>query len=426
MLGATGPRAEPSWAATLGGRLLRAGRHAAAALAMVGIASCGGGGGGGGGTPGDAGLAPASASAGPGPVVLPAPAANVLAITVDRGVRGTAFNSPYVTVTVCTPGTTTCQEVDHVLVDTGSYGLRLAASAVASTPLPAVATDGGAPAAQCAQFASGFTWGSVRTADVQLGGQRIGGLPVQLIGDPAPPFAAPPLQCSNVGSDLATRLDAKGILGVGPRRQDCGLACASFPPPPIYFACSAGGCVPTALPVPSQVVNPVAALASDNNGVLLLMEPVAPGGAAAVAGALVLGIGTQANNQLGGAQVFAMDRNGLLSTRFADRTVPAFLDSGANGIYFPDTGLPRCGDFYCPPAPTPLATTIASANGASRGVDLLVEPLASLAPGSVAGGLAGPENDRFVWGLPFFFGRAVFVALEGAETPAGPGPFWAF
>jgi len=32
----------------------------------------------------------------------------------------------------------------------------------------------------------------------------------------------------------------------------------------------------------------------------------------------------------------------------------------------------------------------------------------------------------FDWGLPFFFGRNVFTAIEGQSTPAGPGPYWAF
>ena len=30
------------------------------------------------------------------------------------------------------------------------------------------------------------------------------------------------------------------------------------------------------------------------------------------------------------------------------------------------------------------------------------------------------------WGLPFFFGRNVFVAIEGQSTPAGVGPYWAY
>jgi hypothetical protein len=40
--------------------------------------------------------------------------------------------------------------------------------------------------------------------------------------------------------------------------------------------------------------------------------------------------------------------------------------------------------------------------------------------------LAGSFESGFAWGLPFFFGRNVFVAIEGQSTPAGTGPYWAF
>jgi hypothetical protein len=45
---------------------------------------------------------------------------------------------------------------------------------------------------------------------------------------------------------------------------------------------------------------------------------------------------------------------------------------------------------------------------------------------SVFPGLAGPNADTFDWGLPFFFGRNVFTAIESRSTPAGSGPYWAF
>jgi hypothetical protein len=42
--------------------------------------------------------------------------------------------------------------------------------------------------------------------------------------------------------------------------------------------------------------------------------------------------------------------------------------------------------------------------------------------------LAGPGGGKvtFDWGLPFFIGRSVFVALDGAATPGGKGPYFAY
>src|SRR5208337_1949151 len=55
---------------------------------------------------------------------------NVQPIVVDAGPPGVGtVNEAFVTVTVCLPNTSTCQNIDHVLVDTGSSGLRLLSSA---------------------------------------------------------------------------------------------------------------------------------------------------------------------------------------------------------------------------------------------------------------------------------------------------------
>jgi hypothetical protein len=40
-------------------------------------------------------------------------------------------------------------------------------------------------------------------------------------------------------------------------------------------------------------------------------------------------------------------------------------------------------------------------------------------------GLASPlfADGRVILGLPFFYGRAVYTAIEGHGTPSGPGPY---
>ena len=94
---------------------------------------------------------------------------NVLALTVDRGPDGNGVNRLYTTVTICKPGSQTqCQTIDHVLVDTGSVGLRLLASAVpASLQLSPLKNTSGNNLLACANFLDGsFAWGPMAVADV--------------------------------------------------------------------------------------------------------------------------------------------------------------------------------------------------------------------------------------------------------------------
>jgi len=41
--------------------------------------------------------------------------------------------------------------------------------------------------------------------------------------------------------------------------------------------------------------------------------------------------------------------------------------------------------------------------------------------------LGGPgDANSFAWGFPFFLGRSVYVAVAGASTPGGAGPYFAY
>ena len=73
--------------------------------------------------------------------VTPTAAANNVApLVVDQGPDPQNVfdvNVPFVTVTVCVPGSTTqCQTIDHVTVDTGSSGLRIISSVLSITLPP--------------------------------------------------------------------------------------------------------------------------------------------------------------------------------------------------------------------------------------------------------------------------------------------------
>lgn len=393
------------------------------------LAACGGGGGGGGDTGGGGGGLP------------PAPQ-NVVPIVVDEGPGPVAnVNIPYVSVTICTPGSTTaCQTIDHVILDTASTGLRILAAALdASTNLPAQTDATGASLAECMAFVDGYAWGAVRTADVRLAGQTARAIPIQIIADPA--YPAIPASCSATGPvaiSSAQSFVANGVLGVGPFAEDCGPTCAQAAVPGTYYVCASQVCSAVAVGPDRQVRNPVAAFPTDNNGIVVDLPAVPAIGAATVSGNLILGIGTQSNNALGNATVFSLDASGVLTTVFKGRTLGAFFDTGSNALFFPD-GMPVCTvssaapGFYCPALAQDLNALVQGASGGASGiVNFSVANAAMLMtnrPTFVAfGNLAGPAPwaPVFDWGLPFFYGRRVFQAIEQRSTPGGAGPFIAF
>jgi hypothetical protein len=400
-------------------------RVLAALFVAAQLAGCGGGGGGGSTAPTPS-PAPAPASA-PAATQAQLPA-NAVQVTVDRGVDGTAFNSPFVSVTVCAPGTSTCQTIDHVLVDTGSYGLRLAASVLdPSLALPAVTNAGGAPVGECAHFVDGFAWGAVRRADVKLASETATALPVQVVGDTGAPYASVPPACSNSGSNFGNGLGANGILGVGLFAPDCP-SCVASAAPSVYFACGTSGCTSTAMPLTSQVTNPVAAFPQDNNGVILTLPPVPTGGVSTLTGSLVFGIGSQSNNQITNQTVFTTDSRGNMRTTYKGATLSSFLDSGSNALFFTDSSIAQCSGFYCPGTPLTLSAVNTSTTGVSQSVTFTIQSITSVASNASAAnvGADGGLGNSFDWGLPFFFGRSVYVAFAGAVTPKGLGPYWAW
>src|ERR1019366_459960 len=108
---------------------------------------------------------------------------NVIDVIVDSGPQNVGYvNGLFATITVCQPGTRTCQTVDHVLVDTGSVGVRLLEAQLALN-LPVSKNATGQSIAECTPFVDGTAWGPVRMADVQVGEERSANLPIQLIGE---------------------------------------------------------------------------------------------------------------------------------------------------------------------------------------------------------------------------------------------------
>lgn len=394
-------------------------RALAAALLVLAMSACGGGSGG-------------------GPIVTTG--TNVAPLTVDAGPGGTSANLPFVTVTICVPGTSTCQTIDHVLLDTGSTGLRIINEGLGTSPisLPQAQSAAGDPLDECFQFADGYTWGSVRTADVQVADGTALSVPIQLVGDPAAPTV--PTDCPNgaVPENSVVAFGANGVLGVSIFREDCGPACVTVANPlgqGAYYGCPASGCIGSTIALAAQVQNPVYHFATNNNGVAVELPTISSAGQLSARGSLILGIGTQTNNQLSSATILTVGTSGEFTTTYKGTMLTySFIDSGSNAYFFNDSTLPACTTnvgFYCP-ARTTLSAINTGKNGVVSNVSFDVadadaltrnNPTFSALP-NIAGTNTLPLS--FDWGLPFFYGRRVYVAIEGQSTSAGMGPFVAY
>jgi hypothetical protein len=381
-------------------------------------------------------LAPACGGSGGSPTAASSPATNnVQPVRVNVGPAGDYVNGLFTSVTICVPGTSSCQTIDNVLVDSGSDGLRLLSSVV-TLPLPPSTDAAGNMVANCVTFADNtYAWGSMSNVSVRMAGEQAASVPIQLIGAPGLPDA--PSDCSSGGTadDTVSALGATGLLGIGVFREDCGGACAGPAPPKIYYACGASGCTPTSVPLASQLQNPVWLFTQDNNGYLLTLPSIPETGARSVAGSLIFGIGTQSNNGLGSAQVYTTDDVGNISTTLNGTTISGYLDSGTNSLSFLDASsisLPACpgddSDFSCPPAAVGFTAVNRGRNGVSAPVTFNIDDAERLfATGNAAfNNLGGPDTGDFDWGLPFFFGRTTFVGIEGQSSPGGRGPYWAY
>ncbi|WP_434106707.1 DUF3443 domain-containing protein [Paraburkholderia caffeinilytica] len=414
------------------------------ALLLVCATLSGCGGGGGGGTSADSSQAgsasPASSpnEANPSGATVPdtvtsvpqSNTPNVQPIVVTSA-PGLTRNMLTTSVTVCQPGTSNCATIDNIQVDTGSHGLRILASALPASLTLAAVGSGSGVTGECAVFGSGYAWGAVRSADVRMAGQLAAATPIQLIADPSVPTV--PADCAGSGRAMQTvsSLRANGILGVGLFTADCGGGCVDTALPRWYYSCDAGGaCLASTQALAQQVTNPVSNFALDNNGVVIDLPAIADAGAVSVSGSMIFGIGTQANNTLGGASVVKANRvTGYVVTNSAGQTyTQSYVDSGSNGLFFSNSQLPQCGFWYCPGSTQTANASIVGTDGASTTVSFEIGNSATLFASSnnAFDNLAGIASNSFGWGLPFFFGRRVYTAIASRETSAGPGPYYAF
>jgi hypothetical protein len=388
---------------------------------------------------------------------------NVLAVAVDGGPLANQpyTNGLYASATICAPGSSSnCVTVNHLLVDTGSIGLRVLQSAISSLNLPAINASNGPAAWECVSFVDGsLLWGTVEAATVIMAGETAKNTPIQVVSTSTSNI---PSSCSNgsFSENTVALLGANGILGVGVVPVDCGAACDpsggnASPPVPAYYTCSSVPCSPAFVSETNQVTNPVVVLPVDNNGVIVELPAVASS-AATVKGSLVFGIGTEGNNQLPStASAFSLACDQFFTTIFENQTYSidpltctgnpgGFIDSGSSALLFPDVGnsiqvCPKTtpvGDlssFYCPPSLLALSAVnqdpntqyMATTNFSVGNAETLFTS-ASTASNAAFSTLASPvpATSGFDWGLPFFYGKNVFTAIDLGQGVQSA--FWAY
>jgi hypothetical protein len=370
---------------------------------------------------------------------------NVAPIYVDgfpcaANTGGVAFNQPYTNIKICAPGSTTnCQIIDHVIVDSGSDGVRMAATALKSAllkALPAV-TSGAKDLTECETYVDSFVYGPLKTVDLYIAGRSAKSVPVQVFGTGSATGFAVPKACSSQGgseTDTVSDFGGNGLIGVAFDLTDSGP----------YFSCKANSSNCSANGTYAGIPNVVSKFASDNNGAVMTLPVISVKGTAAnVSGSLIFGVGTKTNNTPPtGTTAIVNNSNGEFNLKVATTaTSTAYIDSGTDDLVINDKSLTQCasssaGDgYFCPKSNTKislglssyttdtvaysLSYTVANATtlfDSNSGDDVAFDDLAE--PASADSALTGD----YAMGLTTFFGRTMYFVFNGKSSSLGKGP----
>lgn len=370
---------------------------------------------------------------------------NVVPLVVDKGYNGLASNTSFISLTVCIPNTNACQVLDHVFVDTGSTGLRINQSMLNIGLMPL--SYQGANLYQCMKFGEGYTFGPIVTADVRIGGENARNIPAQIFNDVD--HNNVPADCSN-GLPFAdlNNFGAKAIIGVNPYSNPNNNYTG------VYTCQESTSCNKINNPrnIPFKLnINPVAAFSKDNNGLILSLPAVTSAESSPLSGYMVFGLDTQNNNRVNSSLVkvlgspnpdfqvgyFHANSNSLNDSY-------AIFDSGYQTYYFYDANMTQCTlpnpdghSYYCPNSfPQYWNSRISSYDSTSIAgeINALIINY-EVTPGlhdtvvPALGEVASQIDNLTIYGLPFFFGKKVYIGLmgeSGNQTPLGTGPAWGY
>jgi hypothetical protein len=375
---------------------------------------------------------------------------------------GAQVNLPCVTVTICAINSpTTCQTINNILLDTGSYGLRVFKSVINSSVLAGMVpvTNGANQLGECVVYGDGSSdWGSVQYAYVQLGGEPKVGVPIQVIDST---FQSLPSLCSSPNSTPDTGPTTfNGILGVGYKAQDCGSSCVTNGTSGGgYFTCNNGSCNSgtyggALVALNAQVTNPVSALPSDNNGVVITLPTVGSNGLSSVTGTLKFGLNSSTvsgspkvflvSSKVGSSSQAGFVSQVASSYSKSNTNLAAFLDTGSNFLYFSNSNITQCTDsaysgIYCPTSSASFTMTNVVLDASNNAITSDTQTISignaqSLLGGSnyvfsnIAASLPTNLSTVFDYGLPFFFGKTIYVGISGTSSSAlgATGPYFAY
>lgn len=371
------------------------------------------------------------------PVSLPVgPGYMTVAISPPGVCSSNTVNIPCVSVTICNTANK-CDTVPDIILDTGSFGLRVFNKFVSNLNLPNVMSSG-SQVAECVYYGDNTNnWGPVVTANVQLAtGITANNVPMQIIDNNYPGSSSTPC----VNPSLTPReFKGNGILGVGPIVYDGGQ----------YFACTGGACTAISNPPNNiQVANPIAMLSNPeyNNGLTLKFPGISDSGATGAIGYAIFGIGTNSDNSVG-PDVNVYPSNSFLTSgglipigmpvQYSNNSLikHGFLDTGSNFYYFKDSTITQCPTSnpnfftYCQSNPVTVNPSNQSEN------EVYIATTANIAnannlqsSGNVAFSNYGANlgTRYFDYGLPFFFNKTVYVGFSNESSSIGNGPYWAF
>jgi hypothetical protein len=270
------------------------------------------------------------------------------------------------------------------------------------------------------------------TADVELGGLRASKVPMQVIE----PQSNEQSLCDSSADDDYDPNGYNGMIGISTALNDV-MQWA-------YYSCGASGC--SNIPTPSTDVlikNVLALLPEHNNGYLIRLPEVPAEGAKSLDGQIILGIDTSENNRpspnlkliQAGVDPSESESWGEFYIETGGVKYSSAFDTGTYSYSFPTTAIPTCEDSptsLCPSAPTSIPVDILNSSGAvTYSVNLSVANFDQLS----STGNSVFNNNGEIWsysvlgrpslilGMPFFYGRTIFFALNQKHTELGTGPW---